>query len=160
MLRKLQIAFSVTCGILCLLLIALWVRSIRTVDYLYPIYDPIEVVLWSSEGKVRFEVWNVGKAQFRNADFRDYFFSGRFTVLERSKSRYRSAGRYPMPTDTVLGFRWYSWRAFYVPYWFPIMLFAVLATVPWLPWQFSLRTLLIAMTLVAMMLGLIVAARL
>ena len=36
---------------------------------------------------------------------------------------------------------------------------AVLSALPWLPWRFSLRTLLIATTLVAVVLGIIVAAR-
>ncbi len=44
--------------------------------------------------------------------------------------------------------------------WLPTLLFATLAAVPWLPWsnRFSLRTLLIATTLVAVVLGLIVWA--
>ena len=46
------------------------------------------------------------------------------------------------------------------PYWFPIAITAALAAVPWLPRsaRFSLRSLLIATTLVAVALGLIVWA--
>jgi hypothetical protein len=46
-----------------------------------------------------------------------------------------------------------------VPYWFPVVLSLVVAVAPWLRWsrRFSLRTLLIATTLVAVVLGLIVA---
>ena len=36
-----------------------------------------------------------------------------------------------------------------------VLLMAALAAVPWLRWRFSLRTLLIAMTLVAVVLGII-----
>jgi hypothetical protein len=45
-----------------------------------------------------------------------------------------------------------------IPHWFPVLLTAMLFTVPWirqLSWRFSLRTLLIATTLVAVVLGLI-----
>jgi hypothetical protein len=47
------------------------------------------------------------------------------------------------------------------PIWFPITLVVLLGTVPWsgeLNWRFSLRTLLIATTLIAVVLGLIVWA--
>jgi hypothetical protein len=42
-----------------------------------------------------------------------------------------------------------------VPHWFPVVVAAALAALPWLPGCFSLRTLLIATTLVAVGLGLI-----
>ena len=43
-----------------------------------------------------------------------------------------------------------------VPYWFTVATFLIIATIPWLPWKFSLRTLLIATTLIAVVLGLVV----
>jgi hypothetical protein len=54
----------------------------------------------------------------------------------------------------------YAWsnpnNAVVVPHWFGILPLAGLTALPWLPWRFSLRTLLIATTLVAILLGLIV----
>jgi hypothetical protein len=44
------------------------------------------------------------------------------------------------------------------PHWFLVLLSAAFATAPWIRWRFSLRTLLIATTLVAVVLGLIVWA--
>jgi hypothetical protein len=46
-----------------------------------------------------------------------------------------------------------------VPFWFLVSAAALFAAVPWIEWpkRFTLRTLLIAMTLVAVVLGLIVA---
>jgi hypothetical protein len=44
----------------------------------------------------------------------------------------------------------------YVPHWFLIGLALVLASAPWLPWRFRLRTLLIAMAALAVMLGLLI----
>jgi hypothetical protein len=49
----------------------------------------------------------------------------------------------------------------YVPHWFLVLLATTFATLPWIryfEWRFSLRTLLIATTLVAVVLGLIVWA--
>jgi hypothetical protein len=48
-----------------------------------------------------------------------------------------------------------------LPHWFALALIATGAAVPWMQWskRFSLRTLLIATTLVAVMLGLIVWLR-
>jgi hypothetical protein len=44
-----------------------------------------------------------------------------------------------------------------IPHWFPTLLFAAFAALPWLPFKrFSLRTLLIATTLIAVVLGIIV----
>ena len=46
-----------------------------------------------------------------------------------------------------------------VPFWFPMFLFAtggVAAAAPWIKWRFSVRTLIIATTLVAVVLGIVV----
>jgi hypothetical protein len=44
----------------------------------------------------------------------------------------------------------------FVPHWSLTVAFATLAALPWIPCRFSLRTLLIAMSLMAILLGLIV----
>ena len=44
----------------------------------------------------------------------------------------------------------------YFPHWALVLFFAVIAILPWFRWRFSLRTLLIATTLVAVVLGLAV----
>ena len=58
------------------------------------------------------------------------------------------------------GFGFKNWNtagsACEFPYWLPIMLTGVFATIPWLRLRFSLRTLLIVTTLVALALGLVV----
>jgi hypothetical protein len=45
------------------------------------------------------------------------------------------------------------------PHWAFVLIFGALAAAPWIKWRFSLRTLLIATTLVAVVLGAIVALR-
>ena len=44
-----------------------------------------------------------------------------------------------------------------LPHWFAALCPAALAAIPWIRWRFSLRTLLIATTLVAAALGTILA---
>jgi hypothetical protein len=45
-----------------------------------------------------------------------------------------------------------------VTHWFVSFLITLLAALPWLPYRFSLRTLLIATTLVAVLLGAVIYA--
>jgi hypothetical protein len=42
-----------------------------------------------------------------------------------------------------------------IPYRFPFILAGILAMTPWIPWRFSLRTMVIATALVAVGLGII-----
>jgi hypothetical protein len=61
--------------------------------------------------------------------------------------------------DSRCGFSTFSGKGgtlVVIPYWFPLFVFAALATLPWTPVQFSLRTLLIAATVFAVGLGLLV----
>jgi hypothetical protein len=58
-----------------------------------------------------------------------------------------------------LGYFDYSNQRLDVPYWFAVMLMIVASATPWFPLRFSLRTLLIATTLVAVVLGLAVWLR-
>ena len=51
----------------------------------------------------------------------------------------------------------FTWRVRF-PHWLPVFVTATIAALSWLPWRFSLRTLLIVTTLVAVVLGLIVYA--
>jgi hypothetical protein len=51
-----------------------------------------------------------------------------------------------------------NYRFIYVPYWFLILFSSLLAAAAWIRWQFSLRTLLLATTLVAVVLGWVVYA--
>ena len=49
-------------------------------------------------------------------------------------------------------FWWYSIR---VPYWFLVTIAATVATLPWIKWRFSLRTLLTVLTMFAVFFGMI-----
>ena len=49
-------------------------------------------------------------------------------------------------------------KTYFIPYLFFVLLAATLAAVPWIHWRFTTRTLLIATTLIAVVLGLAVYA--
>jgi hypothetical protein len=107
--RKLRITWTAFCGIACVLLIALWVRS--------------------------YFVWDEEYRQL----LRNFWIASGF-------------GHFSFTSGSGFSYGF--------PYLLPIMLFAGLAVSPWIHWSrhFSLRTLLIATTLVAVVLGLIVYA--
>ena len=62
-------------------------------------------------------------------------------------------------SDMKSRFGW--WLHISVPHWFLTTIFAIAATAPWIRWskRFSLRTLLLLTTLVAVVLGLVVAIK-
>jgi hypothetical protein len=112
--RKLRIAWSVMCGIGCLLLIVLWVRS------------------YSCNDHVHFPV-----------------MSDRMVTIDSTANR--------LSITTYSLYRPLAWhRGITLPHWCLILIASALAAVPWLRWRFSLRTLLIATTLIAVVLGIIV----
>jgi hypothetical protein len=146
--RKLRIAWSVACGIACVLLIVLWVRS-------YYVTDRI-VIVRSSVGTVR-----------------AYSAAGQLiTIATTSAVQTKPPEIWPNgggtriidpPLDFIIypefGFaagRLTNASYFQLPHWFLVTVFAMLTTLPWLQSRFTLRTLLIVTTLVAVVLGLIV----
>jgi hypothetical protein len=138
--RKLRIACSTQCGVFCLLLIAFWVRSYEY-DQTAGIHgERLEhlnsqtrlLTVWSKLGSVHFAI---------------------------SKPNAIGGWQTNFPANRALGFGILTTgtsTTVRIPYW---SLFIVALTVvgsPWLISRFSLRTLLIATTLVAVALGLIV----
>jgi hypothetical protein len=67
-------------------------------------------------------------------------------------------GVFYTPEPSVFGITWNfsGVNVVIVRYWLPVVVAAALAAVPWICYRFSLRTLLIATTLVAVMLGIAV----
>ena len=138
LLRYLRIDFSATCLVACVLLIALWVRSYWWVD----VANRSQYSITSMQGRLcvdeSFDV--LGNPVTRSPSFTlvNHFWGSAF---ETSGLTIRRRG-------TGLA----------IPYWSLLLPMAALAAAPWLRWRFSLRTLLIATTLVAVGLGLIVWA--
>jgi hypothetical protein len=144
-LRLLRIAFSVVCGIICLLLIVFWFRS----------YGVCEIVSHGSN-----EAITIGSNN-------GTVYIARSVVLPLPLGSSPPSDWKFQTTDVQLDkptlFTWSSNRKasiFYLPFWFLVIGAAALSAMPWLRWQkrFSLRTLLIATTVVAALLGAIVYA--
>jgi hypothetical protein len=149
--RKLRIAWSVVWGVACVLLIALWVRSYWWADELR---NPAGTVAMSVQGKVHFS----GAAEFyphEQLGNGTYYLGMNLwlyhILIERrpSAAAYRHGYIVNSPTTKIV-----------LPYLLIVGTTIFLAAAPWirLSSRFSLRTLLIATTLVAVVLGLIVWA--
>ena len=149
--RKLRIALSITCAIACILLIVFWVRSLTTFEYaegtIFPqsapngrlwathltihSYDNVLSVIWATDWKAsKFPPWRYGSrpSQMHRESWKPTYF----------------------PDEGNLG-----GIRFQSPYWLLMAITGVFAALPWIPIsnRYSLRTLLIATTLVAVLLG-------
>jgi hypothetical protein len=143
--RKLRIAWSLIWGLVAVLLIMLWVRSY---SYQQPLYAHFPVAgylqIAGCEGVIEIVVKDERLPP--GLRFNDDAFRER-TVLPW-------LFRFTPPS------RFGGWQInCNVPYWFAVVSGAVCSVVPWLPSRFTLRTLLIATTLVAVVLGLVVWRR-
>jgi hypothetical protein len=148
-LRYLRIAFSTTCLIACVLLIALCARSYHFDDMVDgPVKGGKAAFIQSRVGRIMF-----GMGPRYHDDPWQWRRSEKFKHVDQvMEATYK---------DEFLGFQvTIGTRVFFhLPYWFCILLFAsfgAIGVLPWLSWRFSLRTLLIATTLVAVVLGMIV----
>jgi hypothetical protein len=154
--RKLRIAWSVAWGLLAVLLVVLWVRS-------YWWYD---CARWRITQAKLIEVTSqLGKLLISDGESpppieRGYWGQSHKVDPSAPQSRdHRGTLLY-----SGLGFKRIYWKdgaGIVVPYAFFVLVTMVALCAPWLMnWNrnFSLRTLLIAMTLVAVALGLIVWA--
>jgi hypothetical protein len=168
MLRKLRIAFSATCLIACVLLIVLWVRSYLRLDqFSRPISATEYFACTSGQGQLM-----LGKSN--DPQYRQLFGEGwtkrGFAWADWNETTggpacFPASVPIPRGRDIIRGLRFRK-DPFYppgmtsyevvVPYWLSFWSAAMLGVIPWLHWRFSLRTLLIATTLVALALGLIV----
>jgi hypothetical protein len=146
--RKLRIALSVFFGVVALSLTALWVRSYWVLDDIVRTTPTVQQTVCSNKGVLHLVASDP---------------SGGYSL--QPKPGTVTWNRYSrQPSDLRSGFYW-TWspklKAIQSPYWFVILITAAAAAVPWLPWwsnRFSLRTLLIATTLVAIVLGLTIYA--
>jgi hypothetical protein len=141
--RALRIAWSVAWGIACALLIVLWARSYTWTNSISHASANSEIGAWSDSGGVVFE-------RFQNVGVAHWQFGNHLISNDEQARNHPSFGVDRSFAGSI---------AIYVPYWFLVLISAALAAIAWLPWRFSLRTLLIAMTLVAVGLGLIVWLR-
>jgi hypothetical protein len=146
--RKLRIAWSVVCGVACLLMIVLWIGSYGENHRSFRVAN----IGWRSEQGVL--MWYSPFALIDDGTHMNRYVRDD-TFLESQP---------PVTLEwnvSFLGLNFFGPGSVWileVPYWLTVLPTVVLAAAPWFPWSkgFSLRTLLIATTLVAVVLGLVV----
>jgi hypothetical protein len=153
--RKLRIALLVGCVLACLLLIVLWVRSYWREDGVcLGVTEKRGFFFFSSQG--RLVVQYISFAGSEDANISRWFVDS-----------YSAGGEdfFWFPREEVdaatYGFRLWTTGGFFlvVPHWFLLTILAGAGALLQFrqSWRFSLRTLLVMMTLVALAFGLIVA---
>jgi hypothetical protein len=154
--RNLRIAWSVMWGALALLLCALWVRSYSVWDGIGGPFPAIKsFVINSCRGTAHTYLY-FPRPQ---PPISEWYWSKIDPMDNRNQGEWASA-----INNSKTGFSYRSYPGASVsissPLWFPILVIAAIATAPWLrrSWRFSLRTLLIATTLIALILGVIAYA--
>jgi hypothetical protein len=144
-LRLLRIAVTVGSLLAAIALTALWLRSYRVHDIVWG-WFPFRGYLQINS--------TVGELNL-------------IANAERQKFKWQHKSREPTVNDRHWYFkldresRFGWWLDITVPHWFPASVLVIFAAIPLIPWsrRFSLRTLLLATTLVAVVLGLVVAMR-
>lgn len=147
--RKLRMAWSVGWGILALLLCFLLIRSYYVCDYVFRRGSPTVITSTGSPTVITTVALNRGMVHVIDA------------VVPAGSERPSQGWQYSSrdASDSLTIVRW-MWGAnggggTSNPISFVVFLTAAISAVSWIPWRFSLRTLLIGMTLVAVVLGLV-----
>ncbi len=137
-LRYLRIISTVFCGIACVLLIALWVRS-------YSFSDATQHgSIVSMAGKLYFHqefAYTQQPGELLPANWIPRKFFGLHTLVGPPGMQI-----VPHGVGLAVSYWWLAWPT------------SLLVMLPWIPWstRFALRTLLVGTTLIAVVLGLIV----
>lgn len=150
--RRLRAASSILAVLACLFVVVLWCRSYTWRERMVvPLGESWFCRFDSDYGKFEYESYgpNMGEMSFSITalSYRD---------ISDAWKRFTDA---PQPGP---GKKW-RWEKsdtgrffIHVPHWFLAVLALAIAAAPWLPWRFSLRTLLVAIAVVAAMLGFLV----
>jgi hypothetical protein len=183
MLKYLRIAVTALCLTACVLLVALWVRSYWRADRLHWSFGgKRSFAVASNEGRFLLLGYETAGKPKPN-DWKSGWYSHSTTdeqsfpseVIKNNSRLGFDLLHQPMyfvPDVTIqvpgkpagwatswnAGWKQLNGSAVMVPYWFLILIGGTLTVSPWIHWskRFSLRTLLIATTLVAVGLGLVV----
>jgi hypothetical protein len=132
---------SIVCLVLCVALTGMWVRSYWLVDN----------ILISSGSRSFFIVSGWGKAVY---ELTDASGQSRFDCTWISRPQ---PPNHPRPSLLSFYFQWHFPAQVGLPYWFVVTVCGLLAMLcrPRWPWRFTLRTLFIAVTFLAVVMGMI-----
>jgi hypothetical protein len=147
--RKLRIAWSVGWGLIAVLLIVLWVRSFRTIDAIRQERVVGLFQIRSCRGTL-LVAQNLEGTPFGKADGQWYVSSDDW-YPEYPELEFQTTLGFAVEKNDFL-------MALVAPHWFLVICCGAIAALPWIR-RFSLRTLLIATTLVAVALGIIAISR-
>jgi hypothetical protein len=141
--RKLRIAWSVGWGVACLLLITLWIISRSRYSGIEGHIGKQTFSVVSSLGQINIYLFTAAAVPTLPWRFTDSTVSLEEVVMpeHRGFDIYRNIAAVGV----------------FVSYWVLVLLAGMIAAAAWVPRRFSLRTLLIGMTVVAVTLGLIFA---
>jgi hypothetical protein len=169
MLKYLRIVVSASSLTVCVLLIALWVRSYYVPHKFIRLNksQSVAVGILSDRGGIVVGRFDLGadtqlmlvKQQLMELQFvlsqpgRVPRGRHRDDVTRQAATVQQSITQYQGKMVTQMMFQRQA-----VPYWLLLLLAAAITATPWIKWRFSLRTLLIVMALVAVALAVIVAA--
>jgi hypothetical protein len=162
--RQLRIAFSAVCGIACVLLLVLWVRSYWWDDILkVRMPDPQrQFMICSMLGGTQLYTTTVSP----RVVWTHRYWRIRTISVAAELEGLDVPWLYRFGLDRLYTFELFSRpdnpdhsRIVALPHWMLVVTFTAFGVAPWIHWRFSLRTLLIATTLVAVGLGLVVWLR-
>jgi hypothetical protein len=152
MLRRLLNIASIVCLMLCVALMGMWVRSYWWLDnWKFSPLSACRVGIASANGRIAI------RAGFENPKPSDTVFKlTQYRVGDRTTDLARIDQHY----SAVAGFGFLrngGLRFFMFPYWSIVLLIGGLSFLPWsrVKYRFSVRTLLIATTFLAVVLGMI-----
>ena len=157
-----RISTTALCLIVCCLLVVLWWRSYETPrstgrPLAKPVYYSRDFAIYSEHGWITVLWWSGLAANYQPRESPLEFEMQAMAILRQlsrdAEPRVRSWVFFLLFDSQT---RWFAG----IPHWFSVLTFALLAAIPWIlrsP-RFSLRTLFIVTTLIAVGLGLIVWA--
>jgi type II secretory pathway pseudopilin PulG len=147
--RKLRIAWSVFWGLACVLLIVLWVRSYWFEDLIFrgeqlPRFTGTKIDLIDSESGTIW-IWRL-RTDICTPNWWQYITDGKWTHrTQEAKSHPESFEWSYDGSEVIIRF----------PDYLPVIVLGFLAVAPVVRWRFSLRTLLVSTTLIAVVLALV-----
>jgi hypothetical protein len=144
--------FSSALSFVAVMLLVLSARSYTWRDRMtVPLSNTRFCRIDSNDGQIEFETYGRSMGE-------EYFSITALSHADISNAwRSFTSGPQPDHNDRWLWERSTTGRLFiHVPHWFPFVLLVALAVSPWLRWHFTTRTLIIATTLIAVVLGIIV----
>ena len=149
--RNLRIVFSAACGIVCVLFVVLWIRSYSALES----WTGWSLHIQSAHGKLI--VFAVPDSQKYKALLRkqDPGYNG-YSNVPFNQFKPSTELSVAIAGSQAFFARYYDVkRICIIPFWAAVLVLAVLPVASWTKWKwrFSLRTLLIATTVIAVVMG-------